>query len=73
MKWSKKWLGAGLDVGITASLGIDDIEKSNLLVKELKKLKIVPNKVYVQYRENTLIEHHIKHIIYSIINHEIHQ
>lgn len=67
----KKVVGSGIGVGITASLGIDDIEKSNLLVKCIKGIERVPNKVFVQYRENTLIERHIKRIIYTIINHEM--
>ena len=69
----KTVVGNGVGVGITASIGINDIDKKKLVVKRIKKIEDIPNQIYVQYRENSLIEHHIKKIIYSIINHEINQ
>jgi DNA-binding transcriptional LysR family regulator len=59
----------GVGVGITASLGVN--EKDNVIVKNMKNIESIPNKIFVQYRENFLIEKPVKKIIYSIINHEI--
>ncbi|MCQ6276314.1 LysR family transcriptional regulator [Bacillus sp. V3B] len=67
----KSVVESGIGVGITASLGIDNLKVNNLLVKNIEKINKIPNKIFVQYKENTLIEQHIKRIIYSIINHEI--
>jgi DNA-binding transcriptional LysR family regulator len=61
----------GVGVGITASLGVNEKEKDHLVVKDIKKIENIPNKIFVQYRKNSFIEKPVKKIIYSIINHEI--
>ena len=67
----KKIVTCGLGIGLTLALGIEDGEKSKLVVKNLKELGKVQNKVYVQYRRNLLLEKSVKKIIYSFINHEL--
>lgn len=67
----KKVVSSGLGIGITLLLGIDEVDQDRLVVKKLKDLEQLPNKVYVQYRNKLLINRPIKQIIYSIINHEI--
>jgi DNA-binding transcriptional LysR family regulator len=67
----KKVVGSGLGVGITLLLGVDEVDKRNIVVKNIKELDQLPNKVYVQYRNKLLVNRPIKQIIYSIINHEI--
>jgi LysR family transcriptional regulator, regulator of the ytmI operon len=67
----KSVVGNGVGIGITAFIGINESEKNNLVVKDIKKIGEIPNKVFVQYRENLLIEKPIKKIIYSIIDHEL--
>ena len=67
----KKVVESGIGVGITTLLGIDDINNKKIIVKEINEISDLPNKVYVQYRENSLIEQPIKKMIYSIINHEM--
>jgi LysR family transcriptional regulator, regulator of the ytmI operon len=67
----KKVVGSGIGVGITLLLGVDEVDKQNIVVKTLKELDQLPNKVYVQYRNKLLVNRPIKQIIYSIINHEI--
>jgi LysR family transcriptional regulator, regulator of the ytmI operon len=67
----KKVVGSGLGVGITLLLGVDEVDKQNIVVKTIKELDQLPNKVYVQYRNKLLVNRPIKQIIYSIINHEI--
>jgi LysR family transcriptional regulator, regulator of the ytmI operon len=69
----KSVVSQGLGVGITAYIGIDESEKSILVVKDIDKIRTIPNKVFVQYRKNSLIEKPIKKIIYSVINHELGQ
>ncbi|WP_428908224.1 LysR family transcriptional regulator [Niallia sp. Krafla_26] len=66
----KKVIGSGVGVGITLLLGVDESD-DNLVVKNIKALDQLPNKVYVQYRNKLLIDRPIKQIIYSIINHEM--
>ncbi len=67
----KTVVGNGVGVGFTSFLGVNEREKDNLVVKEMKKIEAIPNKIFVQYRKNSLIEKPVKKIIYSIINHEI--
>ncbi len=67
----KSVVGSGIGVGITTSLGVNDVETNKLIVKDIKGIENIPNKVYVQYRKNSLIEQPVKKIIYSIINHEL--
>ncbi|WP_338469392.1 LysR family transcriptional regulator [Niallia sp. XMNu-256] len=67
----KKVVSSGLGVGITLLLGIDELDNDRLVVKQIKELEQLPNKVYVQYRNKILINRPIKQIIYSIINHEL--
>ncbi|MEH7083608.1 LysR family transcriptional regulator [Neobacillus drentensis] len=67
----KSVVGSGIGVGITTSLGVDDVETNKIIVKDIKAVENIPNKVYVQYRRNSLIEKPVKKIIYSIINHEL--
>lgn len=67
----KKIVESGLGIGITPSLGIDKTIDSRLIVKDIQEIGNIPNKVYVQYRKNSLIAKPIKNIIYSIINHEL--
>jgi LysR family transcriptional regulator, regulator of the ytmI operon len=69
----KSVVSQGLGVGITAYIGIDESEKNILEVKDIEKIRTIPNKVFVQYRKNSLIEKPIKKIIYSVINHEMDQ
>ena len=69
----KSVVGNGIGIGITALLGVNEIENYNLVVKEIKKIETIPNKIFVQYRKNSLIEKPVKKIIYSIIDHEIKQ
>ena len=61
----------GLGIGITPSLAIDEKIDKKLVVKIVEEIHSIPNKVYVQYRENSAIAKPIKKIIYSIINHEL--
>ncbi|MEK4198002.1 LysR family transcriptional regulator [Cytobacillus sp. FSL K6-0265] len=67
----KTVVGSGIGVGITPTLGIDQVENSKIRVKPIHGIENIPNKVYVQYRKNSLIEQPVKKMIYSIINHEI--
>jgi len=67
----KTVVGSGLGIGITPSLGIDKRIDTKLVVKKIEGIGNIPNKVYVQYRKNSLIVKPIKKIIYSIINHEL--
>jgi len=67
----KTVVGSGLGIGITPSLGIDKKVDTKLIVKKINGIGNIPNKVYVQYRKNSLIVKPIKKIIYSIINHEL--
>ncbi len=69
----KAVVSSGVGVGITASLGINEIDKLKLVTKKIKQIEEIPNQVYVQYRKNSRIEPTIKKIIYSIISHEIKQ
>ena len=69
----KAVVGNGVGIGITASLGINEVDKMKIVSKNIKQIENIPNQVYVQYRKNSLIEPAIKKIIYSIINHEIKQ
>ena len=67
----KKIVEDGLGIGITPSLGIDEKIDKKLSVKSVEGIKDIPNKVYVQYRKNSVIAKPIKEIIYSMINHEL--
>jgi LysR family transcriptional regulator, regulator of the ytmI operon len=67
----KSVVGDGLGIGITLQLGIDENDKNNIIIKNLPELELLPNKVYVQYRNKLLIDSPVKKIIYSIINHQI--
>lgn len=59
----------GIGIGITPKLTIDHNCKFNKLeIHEIKEISSIPNKVYVQYRENPRIKTLTKKIIYSIIN-----
>lgn len=69
----KSIVGSGVGVGITASFGISNFDKEKIVMKRIKKIEDIPNNIYVQYKENSFIEQPIKKIIYSVINHEIHQ
>lgn len=69
----KSIVGSGIGVGITTSLAINEYDRMKLDAKLLKKVDDIPNNIYVQYRKNSLIEEPVKKIIYSVINHEIHQ
>jgi LysR family transcriptional regulator, regulator of the ytmI operon len=67
----KSVVGNGIGIGITASLGVNEIERNHIIVKDIKKIDTIPNKIFVQYRKNSLIEKPVKQIIYSIIDHEL--
>ncbi|WP_041580572.1 LysR family transcriptional regulator [Bacillus sp. 1NLA3E] len=67
----KSVVGSGIGIGITTFLGVDDVKTNNIIVKDIKGIENIPNKVHVQYRKNPLIEQPVKKMIYSIINHEI--
>lgn len=67
----KKVVESGLGIGITPLLGIDKKIDSQLIVKDIQEIGNIPNKVYVQYRKNSLIAEPVKKIIYSIINYEL--
>lgn len=69
----KSIVGSGVGVGITTSLSINEYDKMQMVTKRLKNIENIPNNIYVQYRKNSLIEQPIKKIIYSVINHEMHQ
>ncbi|MCG7336598.1 LysR family transcriptional regulator [Sporosarcina sp. ACRSM] len=62
---------SGLGIGITPSLGINKSNESDLVIKDIQEIGNIPNRVYVQYRKNSIIASPIKKIIYSIINHEM--
>ena len=67
----KKIVESGIGIGITPSLAIDEKQDTTLIVKKVKEIYNIPNKVYVQYRKNSVIAQPIKKIIYSMINHEL--
>ncbi|MCQ6274931.1 LysR family transcriptional regulator [Bacillus sp. V3B] len=67
----KKVVGSGLGIGITLLLGVDEVDKDKIIVKNVEELDDIPNKVYVQSRKQLLTDNPIKKIIYSIINDEI--
>lgn len=69
----KAVVGSGVGVGITASLGVNEMDRLKIVSKRIKQIVDIPNQVYVQYRKNSRIESTIKKIIYSIINYEIKQ
>jgi DNA-binding transcriptional LysR family regulator len=58
-------------ISFSPLLGLDDSEKNQIISKEIKEISEVPNKVYVIYRKNSLIESYIKKIVYSFINHQM--
>ncbi|RDW20149.1 hypothetical protein CWR48_05425 [Oceanobacillus arenosus] len=58
-----------LGIGIIPELGIDRKYKSTIVIKKIKALTNIQNKVFVQYRINSQIEMLAKRIIYSVINH----
>ncbi|WP_071394919.1 LysR family transcriptional regulator [Bacillus tuaregi] len=66
----KKVVASGIGVGITPLIGIDQSERDQLIVKEIKELRYIPNKIYIQYRKNLIIENYLENIISSIINHK---
>lgn len=66
----KNLVESGLGIGITPSLGIDTKVDTKLSVKSIEGIRDIPNKVYVQYRKNSVIAKPIKNIIDSMINHE---
>jgi DNA-binding transcriptional LysR family regulator len=61
----------GWGVSFIASLGLDATDRTSIVSKEIKKIGNIPHKVYVQYKANSLIENHIKKLIYSFISLEI--
>jgi DNA-binding transcriptional LysR family regulator len=67
----KKVVGSDLGIGVTLSIGVDEVDKDKLIVKDIEELDTIPSKVYVQSRKQLLTDTPIKRIIYSIINHEI--
>lgn len=69
----KSIVGSGVGIGITTSLSINEFDRIKVVTKRVNKVEDIPNNIYVQYRKNSLIEQPIKKIIYSVINHEIHQ
>jgi LysR family transcriptional regulator, regulator of the ytmI operon len=69
----KSIVGSGIGLGITTSLSINEYDRMKVVMKRIKNVENIPNSIYVQYRKNSLIEQPIKKIIYSVINHEIHQ
>ena len=58
-------------VSFSPLLGIDDSEKNQIITKEIKEMNEVPNKVYVIYRKNLLLENYIKKMVYSFIKHQM--
>lgn len=59
----------GIGIGITPKLTIDQKYKQHKVkIHEIKEISNIPNKVYVQYRENPRTRSLTKKIIYSIIN-----
>ncbi|WP_428912017.1 LysR family transcriptional regulator [Niallia sp. Krafla_26] len=69
----KSIVGSGIGVGITTALSLNEYDRMKVETKQLKKIDMIPNNIYVQYRKNSLIEEPVKKIIYSVINHEIQQ
>jgi LysR family transcriptional regulator, regulator of the ytmI operon len=69
----KSIVGSGVGLGITTALSINEYDRMKVVTKRIKNIENIPNNIYVQYRKNSLIEKTIKKIIYSVINHEIHQ
>ncbi len=67
----KSVVGSGIGVAITPFLGVNEEEKNQLTVINIQEVDSTPNKVYVQYRKNSIIEKPVKKMIYSIINHEL--
>lgn len=67
----KNVVGTGLGIGITPFLGINSKIDTNVVIKDIEGINKIQNKVYVQYRNSSLIAQPIKQIIYSIINHEM--
>ncbi|WP_338452374.1 LysR family transcriptional regulator [Niallia oryzisoli] len=66
----KKVVASGIGIGITPLIGIDQKDREQLMVKEIKEFQHIPNKIYIQYRKNLLIDQYIENIIESIINHK---
>lgn len=59
----------GIGIGITPILTIDQkYRQHKVKIYEIKEIYNIPNKVYVQYRENPRIKSLTKKIVYSIIN-----
>ena len=61
------------ELGLHPLLELMNDEERQFGDKRIKNIEDIPNNIYVQYRKNSLIEQPIKKIIYSVINHEIHQ
>ncbi|WP_077328481.1 LysR family transcriptional regulator [Virgibacillus siamensis] len=57
-------------IGITPELAIDKNYATELTVRYITEIATIPNKVYVQYRENSHMKSIAKQIIYTIINHK---
>jgi len=66
----KKVIASGIGIGITPLIGIDQHDREQLVVKEIKEFQHIPNKIYIQYRKNLIIDEFIEKIIHSIINHK---
>jgi LysR family transcriptional regulator, regulator of the ytmI operon len=50
----------GMGVGITPTLSVDKVKTNKIVVKRVIGIENIPNKVYVQYRKNSLIEQPVK-------------
>lgn len=62
-------VASGIGIGITPKLTIDKKCKHHKVkIHEIKEISNIPNKVYVQYRENPRTRSLTKKIVYSIIN-----
>jgi DNA-binding transcriptional LysR family regulator len=60
----------GIGIGIAPILTIDKKYNQEIQTREIKELSNIPNRVYVQYRENPQIKSLAKKITYSIINYK---
>src|SRR5699024_8238729 len=62
-------VASGIGIGIRPKLTIDKkCKHHNIIIYKIKEISNIPNKVYVQYRENPLTRSLTKKIVYSIIN-----
>jgi LysR family transcriptional regulator, regulator of the ytmI operon len=64
----KEVVGSGLGIGVTLLLGVDEVDKEKIIIKDIEELDTIPNKVYIQSKKQLLADKPIKQIMYSIMN-----